>query len=173
MCSIFSAITSVGGKMPIFVSAHSLRAISKYYAHQDESSLDKLCHWTNHMHSFIFPKLRNVLFALYFATIGRRSPSPAATSRSSYGSSGSTENICIRVQEDGGVSESTPLLAATQRSNKSPTSSANSSSSSGNSILIKDCFNWQSVGFLVMCASALGLAAYLLWRQRWSMLPND
>jgi len=38
----------------MFVSAHSLRAISKYYAHQDESSLDKLCHWTNHMHTFIF-----------------------------------------------------------------------------------------------------------------------
>jgi len=114
----------------MFVSAHSLRAISKYYAHQDESSLDKLCHWTNHMHTFILAKLHNVLFALYFGTIARRSPSPAGISRSSHGSVGSTENIRIRVEEDCEVSESTPLLAATQRSIKSPTSSATSSSSS-------------------------------------------
>ncbi|XP_037720282.1 peptidoglycan-recognition protein LD isoform X2 [Drosophila subpulchrella] len=101
--------------------------------------------------------------------MARRSPSPAGISRSSYGSVGSTENIRIRVEEDCGVSESTPLLAAAQRSIWSPTSSATSSSSSspssGNAILTKDCLNWRSVGFLVMCASALALAVYLLWRQ--------
>ncbi|XP_017012433.2 peptidoglycan-recognition protein LD isoform X2 [Drosophila takahashii] len=103
--------------------------------------------------------------------MARRSPSPGGVSQSSYGSIGSTENIHIRVEEDCGLSESTPLLAASQRSNKSPSSSVTSSSSSssspsaGNAILTKDCFNWRSVGFMVMCASALGLAAYLLWRQ--------
>ncbi|KAH8364170.1 hypothetical protein KR084_003447 [Drosophila pseudotakahashii] len=160
--------------MPIFVSAYSLRAISKYYDQQDQSGLDKLCHLTNQLHAFILAKLHYVLFALYFATIARRSPSPAGVSQSSYGSIESTENIHIRVEEECGLSESTPLLAASQRSNKSPssqtTSSSSSSPSSGNPILTKDCFNWRSVGFLVMCATALGLAVYLLWRQ--SQMPD-
>ncbi|XP_017071522.1 peptidoglycan-recognition protein LD isoform X2 [Drosophila eugracilis] len=101
--------------------------------------------------------------------MARRSPSPAGVSQSSYGSFRSTDDIRIRVDEDCGVSESTPLLVATQRSNKSPSGSiattSSSSPSSGNPSLYKDCFNWRSVGLLVMCASALGLAMYLLWRQ--------
>ncbi|XP_017048619.1 peptidoglycan-recognition protein LD isoform X2 [Drosophila ficusphila] len=95
-----------------------------------------------------------------------RSPSPAALSQSSYGSFGSVEELHIRVDKDCGVSESTPLLAATQRFNKSAAIATSSSPSSTEAqILSKDCFNWCSVAFLLMCASALGLAIYLLWRQ--------
>ncbi|XP_043650567.1 peptidoglycan-recognition protein LD isoform X3 [Drosophila teissieri] len=153
--------------MPIFVSAYSLRAISKYYAHQDQSGLDKLCHLNNHLVAFILAKLHNVLFALYFATIARRSPSPDAVSRSTYGSLESIPDIHIRVDKDCDVSESTPLLAAAQRSTKTPSSltASSSASSSCNPTLHRDCFNWRSVGLLVMCTSALALAAYLLWRQ--------
>ncbi|KAI8040900.1 hypothetical protein M5D96_006843 [Drosophila gunungcola] len=98
-----------------------------------------------------------------------RSPSPSGASQSSYGSFGSIEDIVhIRVDEDCGVNESTPLLAATQRTNKSPPSSPafTTSPSPRSRVLTKDCLNWQSVVFLVMCASALGLASYLLWRQK-------
>ncbi|XP_039488724.1 peptidoglycan-recognition protein LD isoform X1 [Drosophila santomea] len=154
--------------MPIFVSAYSLRAISKYYAHQDQSGLDKLCHLTNHLVAFISAKLHNVLFALYFATIARRSPSPAAVSQSTYGSLEAIPDIHIRVNKDCDASESTPLLAAAQRSTNTPSSHTASSSpalSSCNPTHQHDCINWRSVGLLVMCASALALAAYLLWRQ--------
>lgn len=147
----------------MFVSAYSLRAISKYYANQDQSSRDKLCHLANHLHSFILAKLHNVFFALYFATIAmRRSPSPDADSisKTSYGSFSSVEDIYVQVHEECVVSESTPLLAGTVSTSTSSSSATPSSSS-----LTKDCLNWRSVGLLLMCASALGLAVYLLWRQ--------
>ncbi|KAH8296152.1 hypothetical protein KR054_002347, partial [Drosophila jambulina] len=136
----------------MFVSGHTLRAINKYYENQDQTSRDKLCRLANHLHSFIAAKLHHLLFALYFPTTAlRRSPSPDAdsVSQTSYGSFSS-----VQVHEDCDVSESTPLLAAT-----GSTSSSNSSS------LTKDCLNWRSVGLLLMCASSLGLAVYLLWRQ--------
>ncbi|EDV51048.1 peptidoglycan-recognition protein LD isoform X2 [Drosophila erecta] len=102
----------------------------------------------------------------------RRSPSPAAVSQSTYGSLESIQDIHIRVDKDCGVGESTPLLSAAQRSTTAPSSLTASSSSTASSAggppvnpLHKDCFNWRSVGLLVMCASALALAAYLLWRQ--------
>ncbi|XP_043650566.1 peptidoglycan-recognition protein LD isoform X2 [Drosophila teissieri] len=101
------------------------------------------------------------------ARAARRSPSPDAVSRSTYGSLESIPDIHIRVDKDCDVSESTPLLAAAQRSTKTPSSltASSSASSSCNPTLHRDCFNWRSVGLLVMCTSALALAAYLLWRQ--------
>ncbi|KAH8351437.1 hypothetical protein KR059_002403, partial [Drosophila kikkawai] len=144
----------------MFVSAHCLRAINKYYENQDQTSRDKLCRLANHLHSFILAKLQHVLFALYFPTAAsRRSPSPDAdddsVSKTSYGSFSSIEDINVQIHEECNVSETTPLLAAT----------ISSSSSSSSSSLTKDCLNWRSVGLLLMCASSLGLAVYLLWRQ--------
>ncbi|XP_020798225.1 peptidoglycan-recognition protein LD isoform X1 [Drosophila serrata] len=141
----------------MFVSVHSLRAINKYYENQDQTSLEKLCRLANHLHSFILAKLHHMLFALYFATTAtRRSPSPDAdsVSKTSYGSFSSVEDINGQVHEECNVSETTPLLRTTM-----------STSTSSSSSLTKDCLNWRSVGLLLMCASSLVLAVYLLWRQ--------
>ncbi|KAH8270493.1 hypothetical protein KR018_010815 [Drosophila ironensis] len=135
--------------MAIFVSAHSLRAISKYYARQEHSSRDKLSHLANRLRTFILAKLHHVLFALYFAAPALRRPASDASVEDIY--------VCVSGDSESGVSECTPLLAAAV----GPTHAAG---------LTKDCINWRSVGLLAMCTTALALAAYLLWLQ--TRLPD-
>ncbi|XP_032309505.1 peptidoglycan-recognition protein LD isoform X2 [Drosophila ananassae] len=146
-------------KMPIFVSAYSLRAISKYYEEQDQSGLDKLCHLANHLRTFILAKLHHVLFALYFALLALHHV-PSEDSTTPNGSLGSTDHIIICVSEDSEVSESTPLLRTSNSSFITPPPAS----------ITKDCLNWRSVGLLAMCASGVSLAIYLLWRQ--TQLPD-
>ncbi|XP_034657624.1 peptidoglycan-recognition protein LD isoform X2 [Drosophila subobscura] len=74
-------------------------------------------------------------------------------SRGTYGSLGTTEDIFIALD----VTESSPLLE--KATPALPTLNHT-----------KDCLNWRSVCLLVMCVCALGLAAYLLWRQ--TQLPG-
>ncbi|XP_034133908.1 peptidoglycan-recognition protein LD isoform X2 [Drosophila guanche] len=155
--------------MPIFVSPCRLRAISKYYAHQEQSGRDKLAHLANQLNTFILAKLRHVLFALYFAMIAlRHNPEDSANDKScqyttrtsarslsqgTYGSLGTAEDIFIALD----VTESSPLLE--KATPALPTLNHT-----------KDCLNWRSVCLLLMCVCALGLAAYLLWRQ--TQLPG-
>ncbi|XP_017100140.2 peptidoglycan-recognition protein LD isoform X1 [Drosophila bipectinata] len=156
--------------MAIFVSAYSLRAISKYYEEQDQSGLDKLCHLANHLRTFILAKLHHVLFALYFASLALHHV-PSEDLISQYGSLGSTDDIFICVPEDGEVSESTPLLRAANSSTTPALATATAFASRSTSTSItKDCLNWRSVGLLAMCSSAMALAIYLLWRQ--TQLPD-
>ncbi|XP_017138530.1 peptidoglycan-recognition protein LD isoform X1 [Drosophila miranda] len=153
--------------MPIFVSSYTLRAISKFYAHQEQSGYDKLAHLANQLNFFILAKLRHVLFALYFAMIALRHGSEATSdgkrsrslSQGTYGSLGTADDIFIAVDAVSESSESTPLLDKAAAPPPSPPSNHT-----------KDCLNWRSVGLLVMCVSALGLAVYLLWRQ--TQLPG-
>ncbi|XP_022218730.2 peptidoglycan-recognition protein LD [Drosophila obscura] len=81
---------------------------------------------------------------------------PRSLSQGTYGSLGTTDDIIIAVD----VNESSPLLdkAAASASASPPLNHT------------KDCLNWRSVGLLAMCCCALGLAAYLLWRQ--TQLPG-
>ncbi|KAH8379925.1 hypothetical protein KR009_008088, partial [Drosophila setifemur] len=139
-----------------------LRSISKSYAYQEQSGLDKLCHLANQLHTFILAKLHHMLFALYFYAIALHHV-PSDDSASTF-TGGSFDDVYIRVAEDSGVNESTPLLRAVYSSNTSSSSTSQASS------LRKDCLNWRSVGLLAMCASALALATYLLWRQ--TQLPD-
>lgn len=138
--------------MPIFVSAYSLRAISKYYEEQDQSGLDKLCHLANHLRTFILAKLHHVFFALYFALLALHHV-PSEDTTTPNGSLGTTNDTIICILEDREVSETTPLLRTGNSSTTPPTS------------ITKDCLNWRSVGLLAMCASGMSLAIYLLWRQ--------
>ncbi|EDX09352.1 GD13901 [Drosophila simulans] len=107
--------------------------------------------------------------------VARRSPSPAAVSQSSYGSLGSSQDIHIRVDKDGVASESTPLLAAAQRSIKtssSLTASVSASSSTPSSCRRNPTLHDTHIGYqlalggtaghVLHCCESLALAAYLL-----------